>query len=340
MGTKINTFRTKQYRANGFTIVELLIVIVVIGILAAITIVAFNGVQNRAKVAALRSDLAGASKQLKLWEVEKSVYPESITNCPTPTAVNTCLKSSGGVTYVDYQVDNTATPRAFCITAQSSDGTSYRTTETGNNAPGNCAPTSCWSILSDGGSTGSGVYWIKPAGSATSIRVYCDMTTSGGGWTLLVANPGPYTVWNTTTVRSFNSNNPSTKSAYSILDKGDSIKANLGGKLQYRIDAEGFGRWGGVWEAPYANTFSGTTMQNNATNLEKYDSWTIHTSTAGAEGLTNIMPYTRSTQEALTTFDGTGGWWGTLVTGGSGWDPAPYMSAEKQAPGTIWYWVK
>lgn len=36
----------------GFTIVELLIVIVVIGILAAITIVAFNGVQNRAKDAA------------------------------------------------------------------------------------------------------------------------------------------------------------------------------------------------------------------------------------------------------------------------------------------------
>ena len=33
----------------GFTIVELLIVIVVIGILAAITIMAFNGIQDRAK---------------------------------------------------------------------------------------------------------------------------------------------------------------------------------------------------------------------------------------------------------------------------------------------------
>ena len=35
-------------RQKGFTIVELLIVIVVIGILAAITVVAYNGIQERA----------------------------------------------------------------------------------------------------------------------------------------------------------------------------------------------------------------------------------------------------------------------------------------------------
>ena len=39
---------TKHKQQHGFTIVELLIVIVVIGILAAITIVAYNGIQNRA----------------------------------------------------------------------------------------------------------------------------------------------------------------------------------------------------------------------------------------------------------------------------------------------------
>lgn len=38
----------KQRLDNGFTIVELLIVIVVIGILAAITVVAYNGIQQRA----------------------------------------------------------------------------------------------------------------------------------------------------------------------------------------------------------------------------------------------------------------------------------------------------
>ena len=37
-----------KYRNRGFTFVELLIVIVVIAILAAITVVAYSGIQNRA----------------------------------------------------------------------------------------------------------------------------------------------------------------------------------------------------------------------------------------------------------------------------------------------------
>ena len=47
---------------KGFTIVELLIVIVVIGILAAITIVAYNGVQTRALTAKRQSDVNGYAK--------------------------------------------------------------------------------------------------------------------------------------------------------------------------------------------------------------------------------------------------------------------------------------
>lgn len=49
---------------GGFTIVELLIVIVVIGILAAITVVAYNGIQDRAKRASMTSALAQHSKKI------------------------------------------------------------------------------------------------------------------------------------------------------------------------------------------------------------------------------------------------------------------------------------
>jgi len=51
---------------RGFTIIELLIVIVVIGILAAITIVAFNGVQARAATAKRQSDVATYVKAITI----------------------------------------------------------------------------------------------------------------------------------------------------------------------------------------------------------------------------------------------------------------------------------
>lgn len=54
---------TRKY-SNGFTIVELLIVIVVIGILAAITVVAYNGIQQRANNAKIASDLAQIQKAI------------------------------------------------------------------------------------------------------------------------------------------------------------------------------------------------------------------------------------------------------------------------------------
>lgn len=69
---------TKQ---KGFTIVELLIVIVVIGILAAIVIVAFNGVQNRAVDTAVKNDFAQVAKKLEIFKVSNPSdrYPANAT---------------------------------------------------------------------------------------------------------------------------------------------------------------------------------------------------------------------------------------------------------------------
>lgn len=64
-------------KAYGFTIVELLIVIVVIGILAAISIVAYNNIQQRARDSIRTNDISNIIKALALYRTEHDGYPMS-----------------------------------------------------------------------------------------------------------------------------------------------------------------------------------------------------------------------------------------------------------------------
>ena len=67
-------------RNKGFTIVELLIIIVVIAILASITIVAYNGIQARAKDSQRLADIAAISKALELYKIQNGQYPAAVGN--------------------------------------------------------------------------------------------------------------------------------------------------------------------------------------------------------------------------------------------------------------------
>ena len=71
--------------ASGFTLVELLIVIVVIGILAAITLVAYNGIQAKANDSRRMSDIDSMKKALSLYKVENGSFPPANPNPGTAT---------------------------------------------------------------------------------------------------------------------------------------------------------------------------------------------------------------------------------------------------------------
>ncbi len=92
-------------RSSGFTIVELLIVIVVIAILAAIAIVSYNGISNRAKEASLKSDLTSGAKQLETVKITTESYP----------ADTSAVKKSASTTF-QYNINGDT----FCLGATSS----------------------------------------------------------------------------------------------------------------------------------------------------------------------------------------------------------------------------
>jgi len=113
--------RNKSY---GFTIVELLVVIVVIGILAVITIVSYTGVSTRATITSLQSDLANAKKQLSLYYTDHGFYPTSIdaiTKCPKDSGgtpdTKYCLKPSNGSTFTHYPLGVSTSPDGFGLIA-------------------------------------------------------------------------------------------------------------------------------------------------------------------------------------------------------------------------------
>ena len=72
----------------GFTIVELLIVIVVIAILAAISIIAYTSIQNRAKTSRGASTASNIAKKAAAFHTINSSYPsycQLVTNSLSPT---------------------------------------------------------------------------------------------------------------------------------------------------------------------------------------------------------------------------------------------------------------
>lgn len=95
-------------KQSGFTIVELLIVIVVIGILATVTIIAYSGIQNRAKAASVSSSLSQVSKKLAAQQVLDGGYPATLAIAG--------INNTDNVSY-QYSVNNSSNPQTYCVTA-------------------------------------------------------------------------------------------------------------------------------------------------------------------------------------------------------------------------------
>ena len=179
----------QSLRHNGFTIVELLIVIVVIGILAAITIVAYNGIQNRAKTAAVQSDLTSVTKILENYKISNAptnnaeLYPAD-----TAAAVAAGLKVSSGNSFT-YSANNGVSPASYCA-AVTNDTTTYNVTNTTGAQPGPCVSSNgligYWSLNGNTNDTSGSGNTGAPTGASAALG---QNGATNGGYSFGVA-PG------------------------------------------------------------------------------------------------------------------------------------------------------
>jgi len=200
--------RTTRYNSSnqympklGFTIVELLIVVVVIAILASITIVSYNGISKRAKDSAIQSNLSSGIQKLELFKLNdgSGIYPATLGAAGLDSFTNS------GDTVYSYGVSSDS--KSYCLAMSQGGRTYYITSEIMNPKTGICngavgvagtgdvavdgtsstpitsynifnssAPGNSQSVYSDGGGAlkvGNRFYTTEPSGiKVTGLRVY------------------------------------------------------------------------------------------------------------------------------------------------------------------------
>jgi prepilin-type N-terminal cleavage/methylation domain-containing protein len=103
-------------RQSGFTIVELLIVIVVIGILATLVIVTFTGIQQKARDSQRQTDVSAIASQVEAFYAQYGYYP-TLADLQSGTFVSTYLKG--------LKADALVSPKAGTLAAAATSGPSW-----------------------------------------------------------------------------------------------------------------------------------------------------------------------------------------------------------------------
>lgn len=123
----------KHDTQRGFSVVELLIVIITISILSAIVIVTYSSARTKAIDKQLMSDLDKASDQLEIDFLDNKQYPATLAASNGGKGVD----STKGTVFNLYAVS--ATGKEYCLNASAPGASgSYNVTQDGNVKSGTC----------------------------------------------------------------------------------------------------------------------------------------------------------------------------------------------------------
>lgn len=176
---------TMRKSVSGFTIVELLIVIIVIAILSAITIVTYSGVQNRTYDASVQSDLRTIAKKMELVKIDSVTATYPTTN-PTIDAAIPDLKVTKSayaiMPNVSYNLlfcwPNLTTPNDYALLATSRSGKRFYIRASGEMAE----------------YTGA-VSWYGSDLAAVCGSVISGSSAAGAGYSAGDTTTGPWRAW-------------------------------------------------------------------------------------------------------------------------------------------------
>lgn len=120
-------------RNEGFTIVELLIVIVVIGILALLVITTYSGIQQKARNSKRQTDIQSIQTQLEAFFSQKGYYP-SLGDMNSSSWLSTNMKSLDQNALID---PSNASQSKTLVNGPASKSYSYEVTDgSGNSCEG------------------------------------------------------------------------------------------------------------------------------------------------------------------------------------------------------------
>jgi len=301
-----------QQKNLGFTIVELLVVIVVIGILASITIVSYVGISQQATAANIKADISQAASKVAIFYADNGIYPTAIDDCPNTDSQKICvnpnpvnqysyssfspystfvLDVSNGTT--KYRVDNTSSiPKlAPTTTLITSIGAITGTTQTG-------------SVLTAGS--------VSPAGStvtyqwqsaASSDGTYSDISgATSNSYTLVPGDATKYLKVTVTGTGNYSgsvtsgSMGPITPGSVSVTVNGTAFLGNN--------PWTGTPSWGAEYDGDLWDNYS---LELTSTfNLAAYSNGTISNVTlawnySGTGGTSGVQKYIRQGVTPFTT---------------------------------------
>lgn len=154
-------------KQTGFTIVELLIVIVVIAILASVTAIAYNGIQNRAKTSQYLSDVTTIAKKSELYPLASGTNSYPLASAGPDTATITTQSLSGQILTAGINfVNETKLPSNVVIFGVLTDAATLPTNAQATTAV--TASSSARGYFVKYCSTGKGMYVFYPDATAST----------------------------------------------------------------------------------------------------------------------------------------------------------------------------